>query len=68
MIESRIVKGEDTERSGGNLVTRCPWHAEKTPSCVLMDGENRWHCFGCASSGLLRFDGDGVFRLEREAK
>lgn len=27
----------------------CPFHDEKTPSCVIT--EERFHCFGCGESG-----------------
>lgn len=29
----------------------CPFHAEKTPSCKVYDGERGFYCFGCGKSG-----------------
>jgi hypothetical protein len=38
----------------GGLLIRCPWHAERTPSCSVRlapDGTLLAHCFGCQESG-----------------
>lgn len=39
----------------GNLRYRmlCPFHQEKTPSCMVYAATNTWHCFGCGKGGDL---------------
>lgn len=34
---------------------RCPFHAEKSPSCYIYR-DNHWHCFGCGSHGFGAID------------
>ena len=41
---------------------RCPFHAEKTASLRLYQGERGWHCFGCGAGGtvidlVMRYNG-----------
>ncbi|RAT40564.1 DNA primase, partial [Lonsdalea populi] len=31
----------------------CPFHEEKTPSCVLSPEKNLYHCFGCDAGGSV---------------
>lgn len=33
---------------------RCPFHYEKTPSCVWVGERRFFHCFGCGKSGGLQ--------------
>jgi hypothetical protein len=47
------------------LAVNCPYHAEKTPSCVMFtdaDGhlelEGRWHCLGCQKVGFYAIFGE----------
>ena len=48
--ELKIVK----RRSGGNrYVIICPFHDEKTPSCMVYADEDKFHCFGCGAHGDL---------------
>lgn len=40
--------------SRNGLMIRCPWHAEKTPSCHVSIGDGGMimvHCFGCGAGG-----------------
>src|SRR5688572_4999436 len=37
--------GHKLTRNGGLMKLCCPFHREKTPSCVLYDDHG--HCFGC---------------------
>ena len=40
------------KRSGGNrYVVICPFHDEKTPSCMIYTDEDKFHCFGCQADG-----------------
>lgn len=43
----------ELKRSGKNLVGRCPFHAEKTPSFFVNDEEGFFHCFGCGKKGSV---------------
>jgi hypothetical protein len=31
----------------------CPWHAEKTPSCLMNIDANEVVCFGCGAAGTV---------------
>ena len=40
------------KRTGRNYKCLCPFHSEKTPSCVVyMDSDEHFHCFGCGAGG-----------------
>ncbi len=39
------------QKSGRNYKVCCPFHNDKTPSCVLYPSENRFYCFGCQADG-----------------
>lgn len=39
------------KRTGRNHKACCPFHNEKTPSFVVSDDKQRYHCFGCGVSG-----------------
>ncbi|GLR10248.1 hypothetical protein GCM10007905_29680 [Mixta theicola] len=40
-------------KQGKDLVTLCPFHREKTPSCVISPDKNLYHCFGCNEAGSV---------------
>lgn len=42
--------GINLQRHGGRMWTCCPFHQEKTPSC-LFDVSGRYHCFACGADG-----------------
>lgn len=35
----------------GKWKTCCPFHQEKTPSCIINESFQNFHCFGCGESG-----------------
>ena len=47
-VISQYVK---LERSGQNFRTRCPFHAERTPSFFVSPERGTYHCFGCNLGG-----------------
>ncbi len=34
-----------------SYVCLCPFHREKTPSCIITPSKNLFHCFGCGAGG-----------------
>ena len=36
----------------GKISVLCPYHKEKTPSCVIDLVRNKFHCLGCGAEGL----------------
>ena len=50
------------KRSGHNFKGLCPFHQEKTPSFMVSEEKQIFHCFGCAAGGdvftfLMKMDG-----------
>ncbi|MGD8351918.1 MAG: DNA primase [Nitrospirota bacterium] len=41
------------KRSGQNFKGLCPFHAEKTPSFMVSQPKQIYHCFGCGAGGDL---------------
>ena len=41
----------ELKRSGSSYMCRCPFHAEKTPSCSISADKQLFHCFGCGAGG-----------------
>lgn len=35
----------------GRVRIRCPWHDERTPSCLVDEARGAYHCFGCGRYG-----------------
>jgi DNA primase len=48
LVEAR---GIELKGQGGNLLGRCPFHADKTPSLVITPDKNLWHCLGACQAG-----------------
>ena len=48
LAEARGIK---LVRQGGNLLGRCPFHDDKTPSLVITPSKNLWHCLGACNAG-----------------
>ncbi|WP_415837990.1 CHC2 zinc finger domain-containing protein, partial [Serratia silvae] len=56
------AQGRQVFKKGKNFTVLCPFHDEKTPSCVLSPGKNLYHCFGCDAGGSVL---DWVMYTER---
>lgn len=39
------------DRSGKNYKALCPFHNEKTPSFIISEDKQLYHCFGCGAAG-----------------
>ena len=39
------------EKSGTHFKACCPFHQERTPSFMVNEEKNMWHCFGCGKGG-----------------
>ncbi|MCG8711043.1 toprim domain-containing protein [Brenneria sp. 4F2] len=55
-------QGRQVFKKGKDFVVLCPFHQEKTPSCVLSPEKNLYHCFGCNAGGSVL---DWVMQTER---
>jgi hypothetical protein len=50
----RLGLREGAQRQRDGLLIRCPWHADRSPSCsvrIAADGTIGVHCFGCGTNG-----------------
>lgn len=49
----RLVEraGVELRRQGKDLVGRCPFHEDHTPSLVVSPAKNLWHCLGACQAG-----------------
>jgi DNA primase len=45
------VRGVIFTRHGADLIGRCPFHEDKTPSLVVTPSKNLWHCLGACQVG-----------------
>jgi DNA primase len=43
-------------RQGADLVGKCPFHNDRTPSLVITPAKNLWHCMGACSMGGTAID------------
>ena len=46
LVESQ---GYEITKQGKDYVVHCPFHDDKTPSCVISTKSNLFHCFGCGA-------------------
>jgi DNA primase len=46
LVESQ---GNTVTRQGKDSVVSCPFHEEKTPSCIISPKTNFFNCFGCGT-------------------
>lgn len=47
-------QGRQVIKRGKDHVLLCPFHQEKTPSCVISPDKNLYRCFGCGAGGSVR--------------
>ena len=59
LAEFERLTGGPGRRRGREVVFRCPFHDDRTPSLAVNVAKNRWHCFGCQRGG-----GPGALRRE----
>jgi DNA primase catalytic core len=54
----RLAEGRGIKltRQGANLLGRCPFHDDRTPSLVITPAKNLWHCMGACSMGGTSID------------
>ena len=54
----RLVTGFGIElkRHGAELIGRCPFHEDHTPSLVVSPKSNLWHCLGACNVGGSTID------------
>lgn len=55
----------DLQGDGDRLIACCPFHHEETPSFVVDQKKNIYHCFGCEAHGHVE---DFQNELERHRK
>lgn len=63
-ISIAVLIGERVplKKAGRNYKGCCPFHSEKTPSFMVSDEKQIYHCFGCGEGGnvfnfFMKFDG-----------
>src|SRR6266436_6436400 len=45
------ARGVTFKPHGSDLIGRCPFHDDKTPSLVVTPAKNLWHCLGACQAG-----------------
>ncbi len=50
-MEELVGRYVELKRAGSNLVGRCPFHSEKTPSFSVSAQKKMFFCFGCHAGG-----------------
>lgn len=54
LLQLAESQGRKLKRQGpDSLACLCPFHREKTPSCVITPSKNLYHCFGCNAGGSV---------------
>jgi len=50
LVESQ---GYEVTKQGKDYAVHCPFHDDKTPSCIISPKTNLFHCFGCGAGGSV---------------
>jgi DNA primase catalytic core len=50
------ARGIELARHGADLIGKCPFHNDKTPSLIISPKKNLWHCLGACSTGGSAID------------
>ncbi len=50
-IEELAMQYVELRPSGRNLIGRCPFHSDRSPSLVVFPETRSFHCFGCRAGG-----------------
>src|SRR5271154_1767069 len=45
------ARGVVLTKHGADLIGRCPFHEDRTPSLVITPAKNLWHCLGACQMG-----------------
>jgi DNA primase catalytic core len=53
LAEARGIK---LTRHGADLLGKCPFHNDRTPSLVITPAKNLWHCLGACNAGGSSID------------
>jgi DNA primase catalytic core len=53
LAEARGIK---LVRHGADLIGKCPFHDDRTPSLVITPAKNLWHCLGACNAGGTAID------------
>ena len=51
LAELVVRSGVALEEAGQDLVGRCPFHDDDTPSLVVTPAKGLWHCMGACQAG-----------------
>ena len=46
-------QGVEVKKQGKDYALCCPFHDDKTPSCMISPSKNVYHCFGCDAAGSV---------------
>ncbi len=52
-IEDVARQYVDLKRAGRLYKCNCPFHSEKTPSCMIYPDDGSFYCFGCGAGGSV---------------
>ena len=50
------AQGVKLRRHGADLLGKCPFHNDRTPSLVITPAKNLWHCLGACNTGGTAID------------
>ncbi len=51
LVDLAAERGVALSGQGTNLIGRCPFHDDRTPSLVIDPVQNLWHCLGACQQG-----------------